>query len=206
MALVELRVRRFAVLESVSLTPGRGLTVLTGETGAGKSLCIAALRLALGGRVEGAPSGAGRDGATAVAVFDDVPASVRSQLDAQGIADDDLLTLSREIPGGGRGACRINGSLVSLATLRRVGEELVEITGQGESHRLAQAARQRQVLDGFGGAALAAARAAVAEAFARWRASVESLEAAQAAVVRTEAEVDWARHLVAELEPLRLDA
>jgi DNA repair protein RecN (Recombination protein N) len=205
MALVELRVRGFAVLDSVCIAPGRGLTVLTGETGAGKSLCIAALRLALGGKVEGSPVRPDAPGASVVAVFDDVPGSLCDHLAAIGVDPDDLLTVSREIPADGRATCRINGALVSQATLRQVGEALVEITGQGESHRLVQPARQRQILDAFGGPPVAAAGEALADAFSRWRAALDALEASRAACLRSAAEVEWARHVVAELAPLHLD-
>src|SRR5260370_31591621 len=114
MALVELRVRDLAVLGVVQVVPGARLTVLTGETGAGKSLCITALRLALGARFEGGDQA--RD-ASVAAVFDEVPDAVRALLEAHGIADEELLTLSRDIPAGGRGACRVNGALVSQSTL-----------------------------------------------------------------------------------------
>ncbi|HEX3604664.1 MAG TPA: AAA family ATPase, partial [Candidatus Dormibacteraeota bacterium] len=93
MALVELRIADLAVLRSVTLEPGPGLTALTGETGSGKSLCITGLRLALGGRVEGEVVARGRDRATVAAVFDAVPAAVAELCAAQGIAVDELLTL-----------------------------------------------------------------------------------------------------------------
>ena len=118
MALVELRIADLAVLRSVTLAPGEGLTALTGETGSGKSLCVTGLRLALGGRVDGEVVARGRERATVAAVFDAVPAAVRELCLGQGITVEELITLSREIPVSGRGSCRVNGSLVSIATLR----------------------------------------------------------------------------------------
>src|SRR5260370_32937384 len=115
MALVELRISNLAILESVRLEPGPGLVALTGETGRGKSLCIAALRRARGGRVDTDLLRSGCDAAGATAVFDAVPEEVSVLLEAHGIDDDDLLTLTRELRHGGRGGCRINGALVSLA-------------------------------------------------------------------------------------------
>lgn len=204
MALVELRVRGLAVLDSVRLTPGPGFTALTGETGSGKSLCISALRLALGGRVEGDLVRAGREAASVAAVFDDIPVAVRSRLETHGIADDELLTLVRELPRGGRGACRVNGALVSLATLRELGEELVEVTAQGESHRLLRPQRQRALVDAAGGTELAVARTAMAEAHLRRREADAALEDLRARLAGDAAALQRAREMVAELEPLAL--
>src|SRR5205807_480976 len=86
------------------------------------------------------------------------PAAVRELCLGQGITVEELITLSREIPVSGRGSCRVNGSLVSIATLREIGEQLVEITAQGESHRLLRPAWQRRLLDALGGEAVAAGR------------------------------------------------
>ena len=203
MALVELRVRDLAVLGAVQVVPGARLTVLTGETGAGKSLCITALRLALGARLEGGDQV--RD-ASVAAVFDEVPDAVRARLEAHGIADEELLTLSRDLPAGGRGACRVNGALVSLSTLRAVGEELVEVTAQGESHRLLRPARQRALVDAFGGPELLEARTLVASAVLAWRRAETALRDALAGAEAGTAALEQARELVAELEPLRLRA
>lgn len=206
MALVELRIADVAVLRSVSLVPGDGLTALTGETGSGKSLCVTGLRLALGGRVDGEVVARGRERAGVAAVFDTVPAGVRELCSAQGIAVEELLTLSRDIPASGRGSCRVNGSLVSIATLREIGEQLVEITAQGESHRLLRAAWQRRLLDAMGGETVAAARRATAAAVAEWRAAEEAGRLAGALAARDREQVDRARDLVDDLGPLQLIA
>jgi DNA repair protein RecN (Recombination protein N) len=205
-ALVELRIADLAVLRSVSLAPGDGLTALTGETGSGKSLCITGLRLALGGRVDGDIVARGRERATVAAVFDDVPAAVRELCGGQGIAVEELLTLSREIPVSGRGSCRVNGSLVSIGTLRDIGERLVEITAQGESHRLLRPAWQRRLLDAMGGEAVASARRATAAAVGAWRAAEEAERTARESAARDGERLERARELVAELGPLQISA
>ena len=204
MALVELRISNLAILDSVRVEPGPGLVALTGETGSGKSLCIAALRLALGGRVDPELVRPACDSAGAAAVFDVVPAEVSALLDSHGIDGDDLLTLTRELRPGGRGACRVNGALVSQAVLREVGEALVEVTAQGESHRLLQPARQRRLLDAYAGAPADHARAAVAAALLERREAEAALYAARAAAARGADEVEAAAAVVAELEPLGL--
>ncbi|TMC49714.1 MAG: hypothetical protein E6J14_05685 [Chloroflexi bacterium] len=205
MALLELRVKGLAVLAGVRCEPGPGLTALTGETGAGKSMCVAALRLVLGGRVDLDPSATA--GATVAAVFDAVPAPLRERLESLGVEDGgELLTLSRELPGRGRGACRINGALVSQATLREAGEALVEVTAQGESHRLLRPSYQRALLDGFGGAQLLAARSASAQAVQRWWQAQQRLASARDTAARQSEAVRGAADTVADLGGLGLRA
>ncbi|HEX3605929.1 MAG TPA: hypothetical protein VH134_08405, partial [Candidatus Dormibacteraeota bacterium] len=108
------------------------------------------------------------------------------------------------IPASGRGSCRVNGSLVSVATLREIGEQLVEITAQGESHRLLRAAWQRRLVDAVGGETVAAARRATAAAVALWRAAEEAERRAGALAARDREQLERAREVAAELGPLRL--
>ncbi|HXA27169.1 MAG TPA: AAA family ATPase [Candidatus Angelobacter sp.] len=205
MPLVELRIANLAVVRSARLEFGPGgLAALTGETGAGKTVCIAALRLVLGGRFDPELVRAGCDAGSVAAVFEGVPDEVRERLDALGVPDDDLLTLSRELPRGGRGASRVNGALVSASTLREIGEALVEVTGQGESHRLLRAGRQRDLLDAFGGTPLLVLRTSTAAAVRRWRDAEEALARAAEQAAVGAAELDRARDLVADLQPLDL--
>ncbi len=205
MPLVELRIANLAVVRSARLELGpAGLVALTGETGAGKTVCIAGLRLVLGGRFDPELVRTGCEAASVAAVFDAVPDAVRARLDGLGVPDDDLLTLSRELPRGGRGACRVNGALVSAATLREIGEALVEVTGQGESHRLLRPARQRELLDAFGGPSLLGLRAETAAAVRAWREAEEALARATESAQADAAEVERAREVVAELGALDL--
>ncbi|HEV7677382.1 MAG TPA: hypothetical protein VGQ42_02305 [Candidatus Dormibacteraeota bacterium] len=205
MALVELRIANLAVVRSARLElGGAGLAALTGETGAGKTVCVSALRLVLGGRFEPELVRAGCDAASVAAVFDGVPAEVSARLESLGVPEDDLLTLSRELPRGGRAVCRANGALVSASTLREIGEALVEVTGQGESHRLLRPARQRELLDAYGGPALTALRAGTAAAVRAWREAEESTARAAESAQADAAELERARHLVADLAPLGL--
>jgi len=205
MPLAELRIANLAVVRSARLEPGPGgLVALTGETGAGKTVCIAALRVVLGGRFDPELVRSGAEAASVAAVFDAVPEDVRVRLESLGIPDDDLLTLSRELPRGGRGACRVNGALVSAATLREIGDALVEVTGQGESHRLLRPARQRELLDAFGGTALLGLRAEVGVAVRRWREAEEALRRAAESARAGAAEVERAREVVADLGQLDL--
>jgi DNA repair protein RecN (Recombination protein N) len=203
-SLVEVRIHDLAVFDEAVVPVAEGFTALTGETGAGKSVCIAALRLALGDRVDGDPIRSGCDAARLSAVFDDAPAPLRQRLADLGIPADELTTLSREISRTGRGSCRVNGALVSLAVLREVGEALAEITLQGASHRLLQRSRQRDLLD------LAATatelRGDVREAVAQWRLAQGALDDVRRHLAAGAAEVETARQVVGDLEALALRA
>jgi DNA repair protein RecN (Recombination protein N) len=201
-SLVEVRIRDLAVFEEAVVPFADGFTALTGETGAGKSVCITALRLALGGRPDGDPIRAGAAAARVSAVFDEVPASVHRRLSEIGVPSDELTTLSREITRAGRGSCRINGALVSQAVLREVGETLAEITLQGASQRLLERGRQRDLLD------LAAStlelREQVRQAVGSWRAAQASVDEVRRRQAAGAAEVDAARLVIADLSPLAL--
>jgi DNA repair protein RecN (Recombination protein N) len=134
--IAELSVKDLALVSELRLELGPGLTVLTGETGAGKSMLVDALLAATGGRVAAGMVREGADRAKVEAVF-------------AGVGDDELV-LAREIQPG-RAPARMNGETVPLAKLAESGGELVAIHGQGEQLRLARPAVQRDLLDAYGG-------------------------------------------------------
>lgn len=155
---------------------GPGLNVLTGETGAGKSLLLDALLLALGGRAD---VGLVRDGARGLRVAAEfaLPAAgpLVAALAAEGMEPDDgVLVLTREVGRDGRSTCRVNGRLVTAGTLRAAGSQLVSVLGQGGQGRLAQPAAQLSFIDACGGAALGEAAATVVAAHALWREAVDA--------------------------------
>ncbi|HEX4580306.1 MAG TPA: hypothetical protein VH498_09935 [Candidatus Dormibacteraeota bacterium] len=204
MSLVEIRIHDLAVFADALAPLSPGFTALTGETGSGKSVCISALRLALGERVDGDPVRAGSDVARVSAVFDDAPPQVRERLAAVGIPADELTTLTREVSRAGRGSCRINGALVSQTVLREVGEALAEVTLQGASRRLLQPARQREILDIAAGSA--ELRDGVRQAVSDWRGAVSALAELRRRQAAGAAELEAAAQVVADLGPLGLAA
>lgn len=204
MTLRELRISNLAVVREAVLQLEDGFSVLTGESGAGKSVCIGALRLAIGGRADTDTIRPGAPSARVAAVFDDIPAELAERLGDLGVPADDLLTLVREMSRAGRGTCRINGAMVSLGMLREVGEALVEVTEQGASQRLRKRSWQRDMLDAAGGTSVAALRSTVADAVRTWREADEALAAARRAAGSGAAELARARDVVADLEPLAL--
>ncbi len=204
MALRELRISNLAVIQETRLSFEDGFAVLTGETGSGKSMCVNALRAALGGRLEPESVRAGSSGARVAAVFDNPGPRVRARRAELGIPDDDLVTLSREVPAAGRATCRVDGALVSQAVLREMGDLCVEVTAQGTSHRMLRRTWQREVLDAFGGAEAGSARAAVAGAVQAWRAAEAAVVGAHRAANTGAVELQRARDLVEDLAPLQL--
>ena len=166
MALVELSVENLAVVESVRLPFAHGFTVLTGETGAGKSLVVDAVALALGARASADQVRSGTDAARIEAIFDDVPRDPNDPLDE--LIDEGMLIVRREVSGDGRSLARANDRAVTVGALAGLGARLGEIHGQHEQQRLLLADRQLALLDRFGG--LDAAH--LADLHRAWRASV----------------------------------
>ncbi len=158
--LSHLSIRNYLLVESVELDFGPGLTVLTGETGAGKSILVDALALALGDRAEGGVvrNGAARAEIAAEFIIDQLPQLV-AWLDASGFASDEgTLILRRVIEAGGRTRGYINGSAAPLAQLKEAAEYLLDIHGQHAHHALLRPQAQRDVLDAYAGAQALAAQ------------------------------------------------
>ena len=210
----ELRVRNLAVIESLTVPFGPGLNVLTGETGAGKSILIDALTLLLGERAQPAETiRAGAETATIEAVFDAPRKSpVATLLQEHGIMlEDGLLVVRRELVRGGRGRVFLNDANTTLALLERLGETLVEVHGQHEHQALLRSARHLDLLDAFAG--LGILRDRLRQRHDEWRSVSAELEAlrvsARDQVARTTqyretmAEIDAARLRPAEEEELR---
>ena len=207
--LVSLSIRDFVLIEKLDLNFSRGsaarvggLDALTGETGAGKSILIDALGLALGARAESGSVRRGAAQASVAASFDlakDHPA--RDVLAEQALDDDeDALTLRRLIGADGRGRAFVNDQPVSVALLRRLGDTLVEIQGQMEQHGLLDMATHRAALDAFAG--LEKQGEAVRGAWRAWQAADQARSAAEAAAAAARRDEDFLRHAVKELEAL----
>ncbi len=152
--LTELRIRNFAIIESLALPLSGGFNVLSGETGAGKSIIVGALGFLLGERGSSDLIRTGADKATVEGVFDigSHPA-IAALIDERGIdTDDGTVVLKREISTAGRGRAWANGSPVTATVLGEIGRMLVNLHGQHEAQTLLDADSQRQILDMFGGA------------------------------------------------------
>ena len=207
--LVSLSIRDFVLIEKLDLNFSRssaggaagGLGALTGETGAGKSILIDALGLALGARAESGAVRRGAAQASVAAAFDlpkDHPA--RAVLAEQALDDEDTLTLRRLLGADGRGRAFVNDQPVSVALLRRLGDTLVEIQGQMEQHGLLDMATHRASLDAFAG--LEKQGEAVRTAWHVWRGAEQAHADAEVAAAAARRDEDFLRHAVKELAAL----
>src|SRR5690606_18351856 len=160
--LAELRIRDYAVVDDLTLRLGPGLNVLTGETGAGKSIVVGALSLLLGERASSSVVRAGSDRATVEAVFDVQGLDeLHRRLDELGYrAEDGLLVLRREVAAEGRNRAWVNGSPATAGVVGELGSALVDLHGQHEHQTLLRRREQRAILDAFAGAEEQAARVA----------------------------------------------
>jgi DNA repair protein RecN (Recombination protein N) len=201
-----LHIRNLAIIDALDLEFAGGFTVLSGETGAGKSILIDALGLVLGDRADAGMIRAGETQAEISAEFSlegSLPA--RAFLREQSMEDADepsQCLLRRVLTADGRSKAFINGAPASLANLRELGELLVEIHGQNEHQSLLRPGAQRELLDDFGGHA--DALAAVAQAARDYADAESGIERLRANAARDPAQLDFLRYQLRELEGLKL--
>jgi DNA repair protein RecN (Recombination protein N) len=207
--LKHLRITNFAILSDVSLELGAGFNVLTGETGAGKSLIVDAVALLRGARASADIPRAGADEAVVEAVFEppaDMSGQVAARLEVLGLraGDDGEVLVRRVISRGGRSRVHVNGGLTTAAALQELGGLLVDLAGQHEHQGLVDPSRHLDVLDAFG--VDAGLVAAAAGAYERLRAAAAALGSA-ASDQRTRAQrEDFLRFQLDELEAARVVA
>jgi DNA repair protein RecN (Recombination protein N) len=201
--LTALSIRDVVLIERLDLAFAGGLTVLTGETGAGKSILLDSLGLALGGRAEAGLVRGGCEQASVTAGFAPNPGHpVRTLLTEQGIGDaEGDLVLRRVVGRDGRSRAFVNDQPVGVGLLRRVGALLVEVQGQHEQMGLADPATHAALLDATG--VPPALSQAVRDAWQAWHAAETGLEAARTAIAEALREEEWLRHTQAELATLR---
>ena len=178
--LLSLRIENFALIDHLELEFGAGLHVLTGETGAGKSIILDAIDAALGGKVTGRAVRTGEDRALIEATFQ-VDKALKSLFESEQIEllDGELAVCTREIvanAGGQRNRSRLNGVLVNKQQMEGLRDRLVEITAQGQTVQLGQPGLQRDWLDSYGGTALLKQRSLVSEAFSSYQQAAQALE------------------------------
>ena len=172
--LTELSIRNVAIIDQLQLSFGPGLNLLTGETGAGKSIIIDALTLVCGGRASADLIRTGEDEATVEALFDlSRQSALQERLREAGIEADDELLVKRSISRAGRNRVYLNGSLATLGQLAELGRQLVTIHGQHESQALLRAEYHLLLLDSFAGSNRL--RQEFGVAFERWRQLAEQL-------------------------------
>ncbi len=199
--LLHLTIRDVVLIDRLDLDFAPHLSVLTGETGAGKSILLDALGLALGARAESGLVRHGAEQAVVTASFDVAGNErIRAILNEQGIEPDDTLLLRRVVGMDGRSRGFVNDQPVSIGLMRQLGDRLVEIQGQFEQRGLLDAAGHRVLLDAF--AAEPRIIAEVARSWQAWRAARAARETAEAELASARADEEYLRHAVAELDAL----
>ena len=199
--LVQLSIRDIVLIERLDLSFEAGLSVLTGETGAGKSILLDSLSLALGGRGDGSLVRHGEDKGQVTAVFDVAHAHpVRLLLRENSVDEDGDLIFRRVQSADGRTRAFINDQPVSVQLMRQAGQLLVEIHGQHDDRALVDTNAHRTLLDAFAG--LTEEVGDLAEAYRRWKDADRQLKAHRARVEAAAREAEYLRASVEELEIL----
>ena len=202
--LARLSIRDIVLIDHLDLEFARGLTILTGETGAGKSILLDALSLALGARGDGSLVRHGQTQGQVSAVFDlPLDHGVAATLAEQDIAFEGELILRRVQMADGRTRAYANDQSVGAQTLRALAAELVEIHGQHDERALLDAARHRALVDAYGG--LSPKAEATRAAFAALRALEAELERERRRLAESEKAADFARHASEELSKLAVE-
>ena len=200
--LTRLSIRNIVLIEAAEIPFADGLCVLTGETGAGKSILLDALGLVLGRRGESRLVRTGADQASVSAEFElgSKHETLRALLEEQGLPQEDLLIIRRVLNKDGGGRAYVNGESVPIATLKHLGELLVEIHGQHDQRGLMESANHAIALDRFAG--LESERATVAEAYRNWKAARSAREMLETAIAEAKREEEYLRHMHQELSKL----
>ena len=199
-----LHIEDLGVIEEADLVLSPGLTALTGETGAGKTMVLTSLGLLLGQRAESTIVRAGAERALVEGVFTldgDSPA-IRRAAEAGAELEDDQLIVSRTVPASGRSRAHLGGRAVPSAVLSEVGAHLVSVHGQGDQFRLRSTSAQRRALDCLGGREHAALCRRYAEAYRARQAAAEALEEWRAGARARRAEATRLRSRLAAVERL----
>ena len=205
--LTHLTISNIVLIEKLNLEFGAGLNILTGETGAGKSILMDALALALGARSDAGLVRHGCEGASVIAEFDDAYPKLQSLMGENGIEYDGNLILRRTLSSDGKSRAWVNDTPVSIKTLKQIGDELVEIHGQFANHTLLNPASHRDALDAFGIAhdkEYLSLLNRVHKTYAAYHSAQTQLDELQKTLEKSATERDFLEHNVNELRALNV--
>ncbi|MBO5704597.1 MAG: AAA family ATPase [Alphaproteobacteria bacterium] len=205
--LISLNISNIVLIERLNLSFGRGLNILTGETGAGKSILLDALSLALGARSDVGLVRHGCDMASVTAEFDTYNVAVKDILSENGIDIEDGIILRRTLSVDGKSRAWINDIPVSVRVLKSVGDALIEIHGQFANHTLLNPATHRTTLDSFAASCMdgfSQLLAATNMAYAEYHQAERRLAELTELLERSESEREFLAHNVAELRNLNV--
>ncbi|CAB4742758.1 unannotated protein [freshwater metagenome] len=201
--LEEISIRNLGAIEQSHLELGRGLNVLTGETGAGKTMILTALNLVLGGKSDSALVRHGADRLMATAHFS-LPKSEQGSFEEIGAeVEDGSIIISRTVSADGKSKALCGGNAVPAGTLAELTSSLIEIHGQSANSQIVKAARQRELLDRFGGADIAKSLNVYQESFHIYGALKERLSALKASASKRDGEIAELQEFVAAWSKLK---
>lgn len=204
--LVQLVIQDFALIEYVELMLGPGLNVLTGETGAGKSIIVDAMNLLVGGRASSDLVRIGAEKAEVQGYFDcrRYP-QVEEKIAELGLplSEDQTLLLTREVSSGGRSVCRVNGRVVPLSMYRPFGELLVDLHGQHEHQSLLRVSQHRELLDRFCGPVVLKQRSLVSKLYRKMVQLREEYGKEQLSESEVNRRLDYLKYAVEEIDHLQ---
>lgn len=203
-----LHISNVVLIDKLNLEFGAGLNILTGETGAGKSILLDALSLALGGRADAGLVRHGIDMATVIAEFDTINDAVAGIMNEYGIENEDgMLVLRRTLGTDGKSRAWVNDTPVSVKTLKVIGDELVEVHGQFANHALLNPAMHRNALDDFATKNIAGfddLLKNVRDAYHTYNSALVRLDEVQDFLAKSAMEQEFLEHNVAELRALNV--
>ena len=205
--LLEISIKNFAIIESISLNFEQGMTVLTGETGAGKSIIIDAMNMMLGARATTEVIRHGAPKAEIEGLFSiESNRALEEIFDEQGLELSDEIIIRREILQNGRSISRVNGQMVNLSVLRTIGQQLVDIHGQHDQEELMRPHRHIQMLDEFGDASFFELKEAYQTSFDNYRQTRKQVLDIKKNQLEHKARIEMLEFQMAEIEAANLKA
>ncbi len=199
--LTALSIRNIVLIESCDISLKSGLCVLSGETGAGKSILLDALGLALGARADTSLVRSGEAQGAVTAEFDITGnKNVAEAMEEFGIEASDTLIIRRTLSGDGKTRCLANDQAITVTALKKLGESLVEVHGQHDQRGLMDTALHRSLLDDYAG--LGARAKAVAAAYRQWKTETDAIASLRAEIAQAAREQEYLKHMMNELKQL----
>lgn len=199
----ELRISHLGVIAEAEVELSPGLTVVTGETGAGKTMFVSALTLLMGRKVSASVVRKGAEKAEVEGIFSEITDSVRTRIeDAGGSADDEAI-ISRTVAQTGRARATAGGRTVPISVLGEISTDLITLHGQSEQLNLRGTAQQRALLDGAGGPELTAALTDYRSAFDNWRETVERVSRIKDSTAERRERILWLRGCLDAIDAVR---
>lgn len=196
--LVSIHVKNFAIIDEVTLDFGNGFNVLTGETGAGKSILIGSLGVALGGKVSKEMLGSRGDYALVELVFESDSPEIKKIFEDNDLIYDEQVVISRRISLNGRSVCRINGETVSANVLKEIAALLIDIHGQHEHQSLLYKSAQRKIVDSFSQDAQEVG-SRVKTAYHEYKSALDTYETAKGSGRLSQREIDFIQYELDEI-------